>query len=467
MGFITYYFLIFFLVVFILYWILPRQRWQNLILLVSSAVFYGWLAPWHTAVLFTSIVVDYFLAIAMTRSKPKAKFLMLFGVTLNLGFLLFIKYYLVFNDTLAAWAGQLGHSGNILVDRIILPLGVSFYTLKKISYLIEVNKGTQQPAYDFVAFAAYISFFPQVLSGPIERPQKFLKQLEVSRKWVASHFYNAWQLVLMGLFKKLVVANTVKVFVDQIFLRKEPSQVFLIVGGIGFTLQILADFSSYTDISRGVSYMLGLETTENFNRPYLSYTPTEFWNRWHISLSSWLRDYIFFPLRRVFLRARNLSQNLSLTIPPLITMFVSGLWHGVGPTFVVWGLYYGVLIIAYQLLGMRGDWRPSSGLGRFVAWFFMFLIIVFGWIIFRAQSISWLWNIFFHSPFYRSNEELIASLVLMIMIVFYASLLLVKHVLDVHRLGSTNFHALYYAVVTLLIVVYINSTSPDFIYFQF
>ena len=468
MGLITYNFLIFFLVSFTLYWVFPQRRWQNIVLLGSSAVFYGWLAPWHTLVLFASITVDYFLATAITRFKSKAGFFMWLGVTLNLVFLLSIKYYFLFNGTLKVWINQLGLPGSSFVDGIILPLGVSFFTLKKICYLIEVRKGSQHPEqHGFIAYAAYISFFPQVFSGPIDRPSKLLKQLEAPRGWTASHFSSAWQLILMGLFKKIVIANTVKVFVDQIFLLQEPSKIFLIVGGLGFTLQILADFSSYTDLSRGIAFLLGLETTENFNKPYLSLTPTEFWNRWHMSFSFWLRDYVFFPIMRMLTRMKKLPKTLVLIIPPLITMLVSGLWHGVGSTFVVWGLYYGVLIAAYQLIGLRGEWKPKGALSRLAAWLVMFLIIVFGWIIFRAPSISWLWNILLHSPLYRTNEELIASLVLMIMIAFYASLLLVKHVLETYRPGSITLHALYYSVATLLVIIFMNSSSPDFLYFQF
>jgi D-alanyl-lipoteichoic acid acyltransferase DltB (MBOAT superfamily) len=291
--------------------------------------------------------------------------------------------------------------------------------------------------------------------------------LEVSRKWAASHFYNAWALILMGLFKKIVVANTVKVFVDQIFLQKEPSKLLLVVGGLGFTLQILADFSSYTDLSRGLSFLLGLETTENFNKPYLSLTPGEFWNRWHISFSSWLRDYVFFPLRRILLRVRNLPENLSLIIPPLVTMFISGLWHGTGLTFVAWGLYYGVLIVVYQLMGFHGNWKPAGVLKHLAAWLVMFAIIVFGWIIFRAQSMPWLWGILLHSPLYHDSGELVTSLVLTEMIAFYAALLIIKHVLDTYCPKWANLHALYYVAATLLIIIYINSASPDFIYFQF
>lgn len=467
MQFTSYAFLLFFLTVLVLYWAVGGRRWQNLILLAASFIFYGWLAPWHSAVLFASIVVDYFLALAMVRWKPRTVLFMWLGLSLNIGLLAFVKYYFTFDEILAAWAGGFGISSDHFLSFIILPLGVSFYTLKKISYLIETARGTLQPARDFIAYAAYISFFPQVFSGPIDRPQKLLSQLETPRVWASSHFYNAWQLLLMGLFKKIIIANTVKVFVDQIFLMKEPSKVFLIVGGLGFTLQILADFSSYTDLSRGLAFLLGLQTTENFNKPYLALTPGEFWNRWHISFSSWLRDTIFFPLRRTLLKMQRLPGFLPEIIPPLVTMFISGLWHGTGLTFITWGLYYGVLIVIYQWIGIRGNWKPANGFGRFLAWLVMFLLIVFGWIIFRAPSMPWLWNALVYSPLYRSVDELTASLVLAIMIAFYASLLLLKYMLELAWPSRENIHAFYYAAATLLTLVFMNSSSPDFIYFQF
>jgi D-alanyl-lipoteichoic acid acyltransferase DltB (MBOAT superfamily) len=206
---------------------------------------------------------------------------------------------------------------------------------------------------------------------------------------------------------------------------------------------------------------------ENFNRPYLALTPSEFWNRWHISLSSWLRDYIFFPLRRTLLRMRTLPEIVVQSIPPLVTMFVSGLWHGVGWKFIVWGLYYGVLIVIYQLIGVRGDWRPTGRVRAFLAWLVMFGLIVFGWLIFRAPTLGWLWNVLIDSPFVHTSREWIAGFVLLVMIAFYASLLMLKLLFDLKWESRLGLHALYYTVATLLLIVFMNSSSPDFIYFQF
>jgi D-alanyl-lipoteichoic acid acyltransferase DltB (MBOAT superfamily) len=389
---------------------------------------------------------------------------MWFGIALNILLIVSIKYYFRYDEILLEWAKSSGINEGLFIFKNILPLGTSFYTLKKISYLVEVNHGTQEPQRDLIKFGAYVSFFPQVLSGPIDRPKSFIKQLEAPRVWSTENFYNAWQLLIMGVFKKIVIANTVKVFVDQIFLIKEPSKVLLIVGGLGFTLQILADFSSYTDLSRGVSFLLGLKTTENFNKPYLALTPNDFWNRWHISLSSWLRDYIFFPVRRLLLRVKVLPEFVSQILPPLITMYISGLWHGIGSTFIVWGLYYGILIVIYQFLGIRSDIKSYK---RFFAWAIMFVLIVFGWIIFRSPSTTWLWNTLLHSPFANNTDELIASLVIFVMIMFYASFLYIKHLIEYFVPKHVNPIALYYSAVILITIIFTKSSSPDFIYFQF
>lgn len=465
MGFIAYEFIVFFSIFLALYWLVKNRQWKNLLLLAASYIFYGWIASWHVIVIFLSTLIDYLLALGMERWKPKSRLLMWIGVILNIGLLALTKYYFFFNTSLANWVNQTGANGDIFLMRIILPLGLSFYVLKKIGYLLDVQRGTFQPTRDFIAFAAYVSFFPQVLSGPIDRPQKLLTQLYEPRTWKPENFYNAWQLLIMGFFKKLVIANTVQVIVEQIFEIGEPSKILLLVGGLGFTLQILADFSSYTDISRGLSYLLGLETTENFNHPYLSLTPSEFWNRWHISLSTWLRDYIFFPLRRTLLKRKDVIPDILIqSIPPLVTMFVSGLWHGVGWKFIVWGLYYGVLIVLYQLLGVR---EPKGAVKRFFAWLVMFSLIVFGWLIFRAVSLDWLWNALIHAPLYRNSNELIASFILLVMIGFYASLLIAKFLLDRYASDYATLQAVTYVIITLMIIIFINSSSPDFIYFQF
>jgi len=271
----------------------------------------------------------------------------------------------------------------------------------------------------------------------------------------------------MGFFKKIVVADSVTVVVDHVFAMNQPSGFLLLCASLGYTLQILADFSAYTDLARGTARLLGLETSENFKLPYLSLTPTEFWNRWHITLSTWLRDYIFFPVRRALLKSHlKQSEFLVLVIPSILTMLVSGLWHGEGWTFLVWGLYYGVLIASYQLIGLRGDWAPKTKGARFVAWLVMFGWITLGWAIFRAPSLGWLGGSLFQTPFIESRDDWIGGLTALSVIFYYSLPLILKWLID-RYLREGWLQGLYHALATLLVIVYVNSATSDFIYFQF
>lgn len=467
MSFTSLTFWVFLAIVFISYWIIPGRRWKNILLLTASYVFYGWVSPWLAYMLGLSTLADYFLAKGMRLHPSRTRLLLTISVLLNVGVLVFFKYYNFFSAELAEMLGSFGIENGFLLVRVLFPIGLSFYTLKKLSYVIDVSRETLQPTHTLVDFALYVSFFPQLIAGPIDRPQKLLPQIESQRSWNANFFYSAWPLILMGLFKKVVIADSVKVMVDQIFALGDPSLFLFSMGALAFTLQILTDFSGYTDIARGTALLFGFETSENFNLPYLSLTPTDFWNRWHITLSTWLRDYIFFPIRRALMRSRvQLPHWLALSIPPIVTMFVSGLWHGAGWTFVVWGLYYGVLISIYQLIGIRGDWKPRSRLKLGLAWLVMFYLIVFGWGIFRSQSLAWLGNILFDMPFVKAQSDLIVGLIALSMVVVYSAPLFIKLALD--RFSEDGwFHSAYYAAATALIIVFISSTSPDFIYFQF
>lgn len=465
MAFTSYDFLLFFLIVFVLYWVVRERRWQNLILLAASYYFYGSVQVWVAVMLGLSTTADFFLARGMEIHPNRKRLFITLSLIVNLGVLAFFKYFDFFSGNVAAFLSGVGFGENTLLLKIALPAGLSFFTLKKLGYMIDVSRGTLKPTHTFIDFSLYVSFFPQLIAGPIERPQKLLPQIESQRPWKAEFFYQAWPLLVMGFFKKLVIANSAQVLVNRVFGFSEPSGFLLLSGALGYTLQILADFSAYTDLSRGVSFLLGFTTSENFRQPYLSLTPTDFWNRWHITLSTWLRDYVFFPVRRAVLRYK-LNENLAMSIPPLVTMFVSGLWHGAGLTFVVWGLYYGLLIAAYQLAGIRGDWKPNSRLKSFFAWLLMFSFIVFGWAIFRAPSMGWLTHVLFASPFIPSHNEFVLALITITLTVAYSLPLLLNHLLDRYA-DQSWWQAAFYAVAVALIVVYINSATSDFIYFQF
>ncbi len=468
MIFTTYDFLLFFLIVFALYWLVRRMAWQNILLLVASYVFYAWVHPWYALLLGLSTLADYGLALGIARNRTRTRMFVALSLALNVGVLAFFKYYNFFSDSLFGLLSGLGLQADFLLVRILLPAGLSFYTLKKLAYLLDVSRGTLEPARDLIAFGLYVSFFPQVTAGPMDRAQKLLPQIQSPRTWKAEYFYNAWPLLVMGFFKKFVVADTIKTIVDRVFALGEPTILLTAAATLGFTLQILADFSAYTDLSRAIAYLLGFDTSENFKYPYLSLTPTDFWNRWHITLSTWLRDYIFFPLRRALLRRQGrLPDWLIQSAPPLVTMLISGIWHGAGWTFVLWGLWYGVLIVAYQMLGMGGNWKPSNKLKTFAAWLVMFVFIVFGWLLFRAPSLGWVVNVLASSSLIGTLEEQAVALIVLSMTAFYTAPLAVKWLMDRRLAPDSYIHALYYAAATVAVLVYLNSSSPDFIYFQF
>ncbi|MBK7455589.1 MAG: hypothetical protein IPJ46_18260 [Anaerolineales bacterium] len=276
MSFTSYDFLLFYLILFILYWVIHERRWQNLILLAASFVFYAWMQAWYALLLGASILADFLLARGMRSNPMRKKQFMGMSLIVNIGVLAFFKYFSFFSGSVNNALEDIGIHADAFLLAILLPAGLSFFTLKKLGYMIDVSRGTLQPTHSLVDFALYVAFFPQIIAGPIERPQKLLPQIESARIWTAEYLYEAWPLLVMGFFKKLVIANSIKVIVDRIFGFSEPTGFLLMCGALGFSLQILADFSAYTDLSRGIALLLGFKTSENFNLPYTSLTPDRF-----------------------------------------------------------------------------------------------------------------------------------------------------------------------------------------------
>jgi alginate O-acetyltransferase complex protein AlgI len=466
MNFTSYEFLLFFLIVFASYWLVRRHAWQNLLLLAASYVFYGWIHPWYAILLGLSTLADYGISLALEKSLHKNR-LVATSLILNVGVLAFFKYFSFFVPDILERLASVGIQADAVLASIILPVGLSFFTLKKLAYILDVSRGVFRPTRDLAAFALFVAFFPQITAGPIDRAQKLLPQIQSPRRWKPENFYNAWPLLVMGMFKKFVIANGVGPTVSRIFHLTNPTGELALAAALGFTLQILADFSGYTDIARGISYLLGFETSENFRSPYLSLTPGEFWNRWHITLSTWLRDYIFFPIRRVLLRRQSSLPNWVVqSVPPIVTMLISGFWHGVGWNYIVWGGLYGVLIAVYQMLGMRGEWRPSSKIKIILAWLVMFSITVLMFLLFAAPSLGWIANLF-SNPFFGSIDEQAVALLMFSLAAIYSIPLIAKLVIDRYFKPDSLVQSAFYAVATMLMFVYINSGTPDFIYFQF
>lgn len=458
-------FYLFFLIVFCLYWIVPRRRWQNLVLLVSGLLFYLWISPVGVLILILTTFIEFQLAKRM-MSAPEDRRHFWAALCLNILVLFLFKYFNFFVPAVETVLANLGLRVDSGVIQLALPIGLSFYTLRRISYLVDIFKRTLTPSDSFTDYLLYVSFFPQLVSGPIDRASTLLPQLQQDRMWKFEHFDSAWPLIVSGLFKKIVIADNLTILVDKVFMLLEPTVSQLIIATAAFSIQILADFSAYTDLSRGLSHLLGFQTPRNFNHPFLAVSPSDFWNRWHITLSEWLRDYIFFPLRRAWLR-RSRGQNTlaAIVLPPLTAMLVSGVWHGAGWNFILWGAFHGLMLAVYQLIpgkkGLKGFWHKLPG------WLIFTPLIQFSWMLFRSPSIAWLGNIFVHSPLIGSADDLSVTLVLFTLVIFYGLLYLAKYFLDTNFQNRPLIQSISYSIAALLLVIFLSDAARDFIYGQF
>lgn len=385
-------FAIFFVVTYAVYLLLQKHhKFQNRWLLAASCFFYGW---WDWRFLFLmvfTISVDYFIAnaIARTEVSKHRQFLLALSVISNLAVLGFFKYLNFFIDSFDKLLKVFGFSAQDSVLPIILPIGISFYTFQAMSYVIDVYRKQLKPADNFLDYAAYITYFPQLVAGPIERGAHLLPQILKPRVITPEGFYQGCYLIFWGLFQKMFVADNLARIVNPVFaLHTAPDGLFVLIALYAFALQIYCDFAGYSDIARGLGKCMGFDIMINFNLPYFSTNPWEFWKRWHISLSTWLRDYLYIPLggnrKGTFMTYRNL----------LLTMVIGGLWHGAAWKFVVWGALHGIWLSLHRLMKPWLDLMTfPKGSSAERVWFLIRLFVSFhliclGWLFFRANSLS-------------------------------------------------------------------------------
>jgi alginate O-acetyltransferase complex protein AlgI len=372
-----------------------RPRWRNHVVLGASAVFYGWWDVRFLTLLGASIVVDHVLAGALHRTAAEGRRRLLLGVSLltNLGLLAVFKYAGFFADSLATALGGLGLEANPVLLDVVLPVGISFYTFQTISYTFDVYRRRMAPAADLLTFATYVAWFPQLVAGPIERAQRLLPLIaDVDRRFPRGvALERALSLIVLGLVKKVVLADGVAGVVSSAF--DDPgsaSWIALVAGAVGFSVQIYGDFSGYSDIARGVSLLLGVDLMTNFREPYLSRSITEFWQRWHISLSTWLRDYLYVPL------GGNRGSRGRTMANLMVTMLLGGLWHGAAWTFVVWGGLHGLYLALERALGVgaRRPGRAPAGVtagvtaGAVARTVWTASLVTLTWVPFRADSLG-------------------------------------------------------------------------------
>ena len=463
MRFNSFDFLIFFALVFTLYWRLPR-RGQNWLLVLSSCVFYGWVHPWFLWLLAGSAVMDYFTALGMGRFPARRRLMLVISLVGNLGMLCAFKYFDFFVTNVAELLASLGLHPSLPLLRVALPVGISFYTFQSLSYTIDVYRGQMQARRNFLDFAVFVTMFPQLVAGPIERAARLLPQIERDRTLDFDRIESAACLAAWGFFKKLVIADNIVIYVDRIFELQHPSGPLLLAGATAFAVQIYADFSGYTDIARAVARLLGFELMENFRAPYLATSPVDFWRRWHISFSTWIRDYVFLPLFNRGSRAR-------FVLASMAAMTLSGLWHGASWNFVLWGAYYGVMVAAYHLVfrevGRRLSLAWGEGPTRLLAVATMFPLTLLGWLIFRQQDFAMLRAYATTSPFAATPEEWSTALGVLSLSVGLALPLLVRPLLLGLAPGSRALRAGLTWCCLLAILFLGRETGQDFIYFAF
>ncbi len=477
---------IFFGIVFALYWfVLNKNRnVQNILLIAASYVFYGWWDWRFLSLIILSSILDYSVGFRLgkTNDKRRRKQLLYLSLFVNLGLLGVMKYFNFFIDSFTGLLSDLGVSTNTYTLNIILPVGISFYTFQTLSYTVDVYKRKMEPVDDIVSFFAFVSFFPQLVAGPIERAKHLLPQFQVSRKFDYALASSGAQLILRGFFKKVVIADGLAVLVDTVYNNPADYTGFpMVVATIFFAFQIYCDFSGYSDIAIGTSRLLGFDLMKNFNTPYFSKSLTEFWRRWHISLSSWFRDYVYIPLGGSRATKKRASFNI------LVTFVVSGLWHGANWTFVIWGAIHGcILLIEKQITGLNDNLKTKlHSVYSYVSIPITFIIVSFAWIFFRSNSVSdavfIIRNMFSDVADYQNFEilsmkfrgmglkmnDLVTSLV-------FLSFLLMIEYLDnktdkEHLFGEKPVLKWAFNYVLLVSIVFwgTQNSAGNFIYFQF
>lgn len=392
-------FLLFFIIVFVIYYFPLKEKTkpQNWLLLISSYIFYG-IADWRMVpVLLVSTTIFYILGIRISKSTDRqASLYTTLGVVAGVGLLVYFKYLNFFIESFANLFSSIGLQTNISTFNIIMPLGISFFTFRLISYVIEINRSKIEPTKDFVAFATYIAFFPTIMSGPIDRPNDFIPQLKSTRSFDYDLAIDGSRQVLWGLFKKMLIADNIAGFVTLVW-SDIPSQsgATLFIAAVLYSVQMYTDFSGYSDMSIGVGKILGFRITKNFYYPFFARNVAEFWRRWHISLTSWVTDYVFMPLNVKF---RNLD-NLGLIMAIIINMVIIGIWHGANWTFAVFGLYHGLLFIPLIISGsfarkkkLKANKFGLPYMNDLIKMLFTFLLVTIGLVIFRAENIAQAWQ---------------------------------------------------------------------------
>ena len=472
-------------VVVSLYWVLP-YRARLLLIFMASLTFYSFWRVEFLPILLLSALVDWYVAQRMSgRSERHRFYLLLTSLAVNLGLLFYFKYLIFFKDNAIGLANLFGFEIDPIVLNIMLPLGISFYTFQTISYVVDVYRRVIEPERDFILYACYVTFFPQLVAGPVLRAAEVINQFSNRTSFSLEHLFVGTRRILYGLFLKVVLADNIAPLVDAGYSMRLETMSAIDVWTLAFLFgfQIYFDFSAYSHIAIGSARLMGIIFPENFNFPYLAASPKEFWHRWHISLSSWIRDYLYLPLAGVKIYDQsigglgNVTSDRRHTKPLFFTWAIMGLWHGANWTFLIWGIYHAVVISLYRIIAPR-----THMLGERVRWFSGLVltlpVMMLAWVPFRAASPSdtfTMWAKLFDPKGYtwlgmRENVYLITAFMLLGILLVHS---LRQKILP--RLQLISFYGaamvaiadiLVVAVMTSLVIIFLRPIT-QFIYFQF
>ncbi len=472
-------FAIFLPIVFILYWFVFKDlKKQNVLIVAASYTFYGWWDYRFLALILFSTIVDFIVGNRLGREGQKHRKLLLWtSLATNLGMLGFFKYFNFFAENFAAVFTLFGAELKVESLQIILPVGISFYTFQTLSYTIDIYRRKLKPTSDFITFAAFVSFFPQLVAGPIERASNLLPQFKNARNFDYERASDGMRQILWGLFKKLVIADNCAIFANTIFNNTQYySGSGLVFAAIFFTFQIYCDFSGYSDIAIGTARLFGFDLKKNFAFPYFSRDVAEFWRRWHISLSTWFRDYLYIPL------GGSRGTRLQTLRNIFIIFIVSGFWHGANWTFIIWGGLNALYMVPLLVMKTHRSNLEVVAKGKLfptfrelMAMIVTFSLTVFAWIFFRAKdldhALEFISKIFTEELFIMQHFKTRAHVTMGLIVVFVM----------VEWIGRENEYAIekiglnwsrpvrwaFYVLILVIIGIFIKTTETPFIYFQF
>ncbi len=450
-----------------LYWALSR-RGQNVLLVAASYIFYGWEHPWFLLPLWGSTLVDFGCALGMERFPLRRRLLLVTSIVVSVALLGTFKYAGFVLENVNVLLTDFGSDPLRVVFQLVLPAGLSFYTFQSIGYVVDVYVGRVRAERNLLDYALYVSFFPQLVAGPIERAGHMLPQYHSNRVFDPVGWRAGLTLMLWGFFKKIVIADNAAPIVNKVFALTHPSFPVIWAGVFGFAVQIYADFSGYTDIARGTARLLGIELMHNFNHPYIATSPADFWRRWHISLSSWLRDFIYIPL------GGNRGGPARASFHLIATFAITGLWHGASWNYVLWGLYWGFLILVQRFLGWLGVTKWFPWIAKVAM---TFGVTCVSWLLFRERNLGKLLHDFSQSPFATATGQWWVGAYLITLVFIYAAPLII-HLVATSDCARRRFaitwpnlgllgEAGVAALLLLGIVLARSITTSDFIYFQF